>query len=156
MAQFSCETEGSECVHLHCLCYHDDFKVCCAVVLFHDMYNVTVKGISIAQMLNTAGIILKNVSGSLVQLNASCSLTTFKSFGIESTSVDVHSSSAHNCALGLVLHNTTNTHITEVAATNNYLEGIVLITTTDTYINITVLQTIQGMVYTYQLRIPLL
>ena len=105
VAQFSCETEVHECIHLYfnltneytspgefvcCLpgvieCIHlysswsvVDFKVCCAAVWLQDMYNVTVKGIHItAQMSNEpiSPVVLKNVSDITVQLNALCSLT---------------------------------------------------------------------------------
>ena len=154
VAQFSCETEGHECIYMN---WYDTgwsdfpditkFQVCCAAIWLHDLYNVTVKGISITVQTSDKHIsvvILKNVSGTTVQLNATCSLTDDTSngtYGIimyEATSVEVHSSSANNCSLGLVLHNTTNTHITKVTAMYNDVVGIALDTCTDTNIYNTV------------------
>ena len=85
VAQFSCETEVHDCIHLHWFKY-GNFKVCCAAVWLHDMYNVTVKGISITvQMSNIdmSVVNLKNVSGITVQLNVTCSLADHKTFGME-------------------------------------------------------------------------
>ena len=148
VAQFSCETEGHECIYMDWSFIPDfpDFQVCCAAVWLHDVYNVTVKGISITVQTSDKHIsvvILKNVSGTTVQLNATCSLTDDTSDGTngivmyEATSVEVHSSSANNCSLGLVLHNTTNTHIAKVTAMYNVV-GIALRTCTDTNIYNTV------------------
>ena len=141
VAQFSSETEGRECVYMNG--YYPEFQVCCAAIWLHDMYNVTVKGISIAVQISNKHIsvvILKNVLGITVQLRVACSLTDHdnRSVGIimyEATSVEVHSSSASNCSFGLMLHNTTNTHITKVTAMYNKAEGINLNTCTDTNIN---------------------
>ena len=144
VAQFSCETEECECIYID---RFFDLPVCCAAIWLHDVYNVTVKGISITVQTSDKPIsvvILKNVSGTTVQLNATCSLTDDTSngtYGIimyEATSVVVHSSSANNCSYGLVLHNTTNTNITKVTAMYNDDEGIALDTCTDTNIYNTV------------------
>ena len=149
VAQLSCETEEHECIYIT---IHQDFgtqnfQVCCAAVWLHDVYNVTVKGISITVQTSDKHIsvvILKNVSGTTVQLNATCSLTDDTSNGAngiimyEATSVEVHSSSANNCSYGLVLHNTTNTHIAKVTAMYNDVVGIALRTCTDTNIYNTV------------------
>ena len=154
VAQFSCETEGHECIYMNWYdtgwSYFPDVpnvQVCCAAIWLHDVYNVTVKGISITVQISDKHIsvvILKNVSGTTVQLNATCSLTDDTSNdanGIimyEATSVVVHSSSANNCSYGLVLHNTTNIHITKVTAMYNDVVGIALDTCTDTNIYNTV------------------
>ena len=154
VAQFSCETEGHECIYMNRYdtgwSYFPDvtkFQVCCAAIWLHDVYNVTVKGISITVQTSDKHIsvvILKNVSGTTVQLNATCSLTDDTSNdtnGIimyEATSVVVHSSSANNCSYGLVLHNTTNIHIAKVTAMYNDVVGIALRTCTDTNIYNTV------------------
>ena len=146
VAQFSCETEGHECIYMD-WSFLPDAQVCCAAIWLHDVYNVTVKGISITVQTSDKHIsvvILKNVSGTTVQLNATCSLTDDTSDGTngivmyEATSVEVHSSSANNCSYGLVLHNTTNTHITKVTAMYNDVVGIALHTCTDTNIYNTV------------------
>ena len=153
VAQFSCETEGHECIYMNWYdtgwSYFPDVpnvQVCCAAIWLHDVYNVTVKGISITVQISDKHIsvvILKNVSGTTVQLNATCSLTDDTSNdanGIimyEATSVVVHSSSANNCSYGLVLHNTTNIHITKVTAMYSDV-GIALRTCTDTNIYNTV------------------
>ena len=144
VALFSCETEVCECVHFHLFqISHHNFQVCCAAVWLHDVYNVTVKGISITVQKTNDQIsvfILKNVSGITVQLNATC-FTHHKTFGIticEATSVKVDSSSANNCSLGLVLHNSTNTHITKVTVMYNRIMGMALDTTTDTHIDNTI------------------
>ena len=142
VAQFPCETEGHECLHWH---QYWAFKVCCAAVWFHDLHNVTVKGITMILPVEMSNepitlVILKNVSGATVQLNVMCFSTDSESLGItiyEATSVEVHSSSANNCPYGLVLHNTTNTHIAKVTAMYNWV-GIVLDMTTDTHINNTI------------------
>ena len=144
VAQLSCETEECECIYMD---WSLDFQVCCAAVWLHDVYNVIVKGISItvsdsqcASDKPISVVILKNVSGTTVQLNATCS-TSNGTYGIimyETTSVEVHSSSANNCSFGLVLHNATNTHITKVTAMYNEIVGIALDTCTDANIYNTV------------------
>ena len=119
-------------------------KVCCAALWLHNLFNVTVKGISITvQALNEpiSGINLKNVSDIVVQLNTTCSLTDQPSFGItifETTFVEIHSSIANNCSFGLVLHNTTNTHITKVTTMYNMYLGIVVHMATDTVMSNTI------------------
>ena len=150
VAELSCETEGCECIHLYEHAYYNvsryriSLKVCCAAIWLHDVYNVTVKGISITVQTSDKPIsvvVLKNVSGTTVQLNATCSNTPNGTNGIvmyEATSVEVHSSSANNCSLGLVLHNATNTHIAKVTAMYNEIVGIALDTCTDTNIYNTV------------------
>ena len=149
VAQFSCETEEPECIYMdwHFDYNFPDFQACCAAIWLHDVYNVTVKGISITVQTSDKHIsvvILKNVSGTTVQLNATCSLTDDTSNGAngiivyEATSVEVHSSSANNCSYGLVLHNATNTNITKVTAMYNDVVGIALRTCTDTNIYNTV------------------
>ena len=149
VAQFSCETEEHECIHVYEYQYHwfdsrYSLKVCCAAVWLHDVYNVTVKGISITVQTpdkHISVVILKNVSGTTVQLNATCSNTHNGTNGIvmyEATSVEVHSSSANNCSFGLVLHNATNIHIAKVTAMYNAIVGIALDTCTDTNIYNTV------------------
>ena len=154
VAQFSCETEEPECIYMD---WYDmdwifilgvpDAQVCCAAIWLHDVYNVTVKGISITVQTSDKHIsvvILKNVSGTTVQLNATCSLTDDTSNGAngiimyEATSVEVHSSSVNNCSFGLVLHNATNTNITKVTAMYNDIVGIALHACTDTNIYNTV------------------
>ena len=144
VAQFPCETEGHDCMHLHGhWYYYNNFIVCCAAVWLQDMYNATVKGISITvQMSNEpmSVVSLKNVSGSTVQLHTTC-LSDHKMFGIaiyEAVSVEVHSSSVNNCTFGLVLYNATNTHITKVTARYNQIGGIVLDTATDIHIKHTI------------------
>ena len=118
--------------------------VCCAAVWLHNLFNVTVKGISITvQALNEpiSGVNLKNVSDITVQLNTTCSLTDQPSFGItifETTFVEIHSSRANNCSFGLVLHNTTNTHITKVTTMYNVYQGIVVYMATDTVMSNTI------------------
>ena len=151
VAQFSCETEGHECIYMDWYNIDrffipgvPDVQVCCAAIWLHDVYNVTVKGVSITVQTSDKHIsvvILKNVSGTTVQLNATCSYTSKGTYGIvmyEATSVEVHSSSANSCSLGLVLHNTTNTHIAKVTAMYNEIVGIALRTCTDTNIYNTV------------------
>ena len=115
VAHLSCETEGHECIYTGW--YDHDFQECsCAAIWLHDVYNVTVKGISITVQMPISAVILKNVSGITFQLRVACTLTTDhdnRSIGIiihEATSVEVHSSTANNCSYGLMLHNTTNTH----------------------------------------------
>ena len=149
VAQLSCETEKHECININVdwNFYLQYFQVCCAAVWLHDVHNVTVKGISITVQTSDKPIsvvILKNVSGTTVQLNATCSLTDDTSNGTngiiiyEATSVEVHSSSANNCSYGLVLHNAANTHIAKVTAMYNDVMGIALDTCTDTNIYNTV------------------
>ena len=154
VAQFSCETEGHECMYMDwynmdwiLIPHVPDFHVCCAAIWLQDVYNVTVKGISITVQTSDKHIsvvILKNVLGTTVQLNATCSLTDDTSngtYGIimsEAISAEVHSSSANNCSLGLVLHNTINTNITKVTAMYNEIVGIDVRTCTDTNIYNTV------------------
>ena len=126
VAQFSCETEVHECIQWHLDFFLVNFKVCCAAVWLQDMYNVTVKGIHITAQMPISPVVLKNVSDITVQLNALCSLTDQKSFGITiygATSVVVHSSSANYCSSGLVLYNTTNTHINKVTTMYNEFIG---------------------------------
>ena len=145
VAKFSCEAKEHTCVHLYWhQQYERDFIVCCAAVWLHDLYNVTVMGISITlQMSNDSNedvsvVILKNVWNITLQLNAMCSLTDHKSFGItifEATSVEVHSSSTSNCSFGLAYHNTTNSRITRVTAMFSEFTGMVLDTTTYTHID---------------------
>ena len=119
-------------------------KVCCAAVWLHNLFNVTVKGISITvQALNEpiSGVNLKNVSDITVQMNTTCSLTDQPSFGItifETTFVEIHSSIANNCSFGLVLHNTTNIHITKVTTMYNMYLGIVVHMATDTVMSNTI------------------
>ena len=146
VAQLSCETEGHECIYMDWYDRHfpnsPSLQLCCAAIWLHDVYNVTVKGISITVQTSDKPIsvvTLKNVSGTTVQLNATCPLTdNYSSFGIimyEATSVEVHSSSASNCSVGLFLQDTTNTNITKVTAMYNEFEGITLSTCMDTNIN---------------------
>ena len=146
VAQFSCETEGHECIYMDWYDRHfpnsPGLQVCCAAIWLHEVYNVTVKGISITVQTSDKPIsvvTLKNVSGTTVQLNATCPLTdNYSSFGIimyEATSVEVHSSSASNCSVGLFLQDTTNTNITKVTAMYNEFEGITLSTCMETNIN---------------------
>ena len=145
VAQFSCETEVHECIHLYfnmtneytspgelglclagvieCIHLHSswsvvDFKVCCAAVWLQDMYNVTVKRIHItAQMSNEpiSPVILKNVSDIAVQLNALCSLTDRKPVGI-----------AIYGATSVVVHS---------SSANYCSSGLVLYNTTNAHIN---------------------
>ena len=151
VAQFTCVMEGVECFFTD-FCHTDDYitsqchflQVCCAAVWLHDVYNVNVKGISItAQTSYSSVVYLKNVSGTTVQLNTTCSPTNMyeSSMGIaiyEATSIEVHSSSANNCSAGLVLFNTTNTNITKVTAMYNQFMGICFDTGIDTNINNTI------------------
>ena len=129
VAQFSCETEGHECVHLRFKLSVVDIKVCCAAVWLQDMYNVTVKGIHITAQMPISPVVLKNVSDITVQLNALCSLTDHNSIEITiygATSLVVHSSSANYCSSGLVLYNTTNTHINKITTMYNEFIGIAM------------------------------
>ena len=103
VAHLSCETEGHECVYTSW--YDHDFQECsCTAIWLHDVYNVTVKGISITVQTSNkpiSAVILKNVSGITFQLRVACTLTTDhdnRSIGTiiyAATSVEVHSSSAH-------------------------------------------------------------
>ena len=151
VAEFSCEMEGRECTYLYWSEYfygffdYSGFNVCCAAVGLHDVYNVTVKGISITvQASHMSVVILKNVSGITIQLNVVCSLTDDTSNGAigitmyEATSIEVHSSSANNCSYGLVLHSTTNIRIAKVTAMYNELVGIAFDTSADTNISSTI------------------
>ena len=136
VAQFPCETERHECSYWHIL---ETYKVCCAAVWFHDLHNVTVKGISV-EIDTISLVVLKNVSGATVQLNVTCFSTNLDSMGIsifEATSVEVHASSVNHCTSGLALLNTTNTHITKVMAMYNWV-GIALCRAADTHISNTV------------------
>ena len=139
VAQFSRETEVHNCIHLSTYWHPHGFKLCCAAIWLHDMYNVTVKRIHITvQTPRVSGIILMNVSGIAVQLNTTCFLTDHKTVGIviyEATSFGLYSSNASNCSNGFVLHNTTNTVIHKVPAVYNEWEGIALSMATNTHIS---------------------
>ena len=137
--------EVPKCIPLYSLSnWVTNLKVCCAALWLHNLFNVTVKGISITvQALNEpiSGVNLKNVSDITVQLNTTCSLTGQPSFGItifETTFVEIHSSIANNCSFGLVLHNTTNTHITKVTTMYNMYLGMVVYMATDTVMSNTI------------------
>ena len=139
VAQFSCETEVHNCIHLSPYWYPHGFKMCCVAIWLHDMYNVTVKRMSITvQTPGVSGIILMNVSGIAVQLNTACFLTDHKTVGItiyEATSFGLYSSTVSNCFYGLLLNNTTNTVIHKVTAMYNKWEGIALSMATNTHIS---------------------
>ena len=139
VAQFSCETEVHNCIHFYTISSPHGFKVCCAAIWLHDMYNVTVKRMSIAvQTSSVSGIILTNVSGIAVQLNTTCFLTDHNTIGItiyDATSFGLYLSNVSNCSYGLVLHNTTNTDINKVAAMYNEWEGITSRMATNTHIS---------------------
>ena len=142
VALISCEKEIHECINLHWYWADDsDLKVCCATLWLYNVYNVSVKGISITVQTSRkpiSAVILRNVSDISAQVNAICSLTGNKSIGVtvyEATFVEVLSSTAHNCSFGLVLRNSTNTYITRVTALNNEFVGIALDAATDTHIN---------------------
>ena len=144
VAQFPCEMEGHECIPFY-FYYSDenhfihlDFQVCCAAVWLHDVYNFTVKGISIkAQISNSAVFFLKNATNTTVQLNTTCSIyeTTIGMAIYEASFVEVHSSCANNCSVGFALHYTTNTNITKVIAMHNVFVGLLLYSGIDTNIN---------------------
>ena len=92
----------------------------------------------IAVSKNVSGVVLKNISWITVQLTTSCFLTNHKCLGIAiygGTSVNVHSSSANNCSFGLVLCNTTNTHITNAIAMHSEIVRVTLHMTSNTYNN---------------------
>ena len=140
VAQFSCDAEVHECISFYSY-MGSDFSVCCAAFWLHDMYNVTVKGISITVQTSnepSSGIILNNGSDITVQLTTTCSVPNQKSTGIaihDSTSVEVHSSSANNCSSGLVCLHATNTHINKVTAMYNEIVGILSLYGTYIHIN---------------------
>ena len=139
LAEFSCETEGHNCIHLYTHWFPHGFKVCCAAIWLHDIHNMTVKRISITvQTPRVSGTILMNVSGIAVQLNTTCFLTNKKTVGIviyKATSFGLYSSNASNCSYGLVLHNTTITGINKVTAMYNEFDGIAISMATNTHIN---------------------
>ena len=139
LAEFSCESEGHNCIHLYTHWFPHGFKVCCAAIWLHDIHNITVKRISITvQTPRVSGIILMNVSGIAVQLNTTCFLTNKKTVGIviyEATSFGLYSSNASNCSYGLVLHNTTTTGINRVTVMYNEFDGIAISMATNTHIN---------------------
>ena len=139
VAQFSCETEGHNCIHLSMYWYPHVFKVCCAAIWGHDIHKVSVKRMSIAvQTPSVSGIILTNVSGIAVELNTTCFLTDHKTVGItifEATSFGLYSSNASNCSYGLVLHSTTNIDINKATAMDNTFDGTVLWMATNSHIS---------------------
>jgi len=136
VAQFSCKPDLHDCIPVSAWKY--DFDVCCAAVWLYDVYNVTVKGIiTTVQSSNVSGVILRNVSNANVQLTTTYSLTDHECLGTavyEGDSIEVQSSSANNCTYGLVLHNTTNSHINDVIAMYNRW-GIVLLESDDSFIS---------------------
>ena len=147
VAQFSCDAEVHECITSpwYWTRYVGYFKVCCAAFWLHDMYSVTVKGISITVQTSnepSSGIILQNVSGITVQLSTKCSEACQLCTGITiygSTSVEVHSSSANSCSNGLLFLDATNTLITNVTAMYNGEHGMILSRMGNTHITNTAL-----------------
>ena len=131
------------CLRLYSTCGFEvhDFEVCCAAIWLHDVYNITVKGIHVAVSKNVSDVVWKNISWITVQLTTSCFLTNRKCLGIAiygGTSVNVHSSSANNCSFGLVLRNTTNTHITNAIVMHSEIVGVTLHMTRNTYVTNTI------------------
>ena len=142
VTQFSCETEVCDCIPpWRALLF--DFGWCCAAVWLHDMYNVTVKGIIVTS--NVSGIILRDVSNVLIQLT-----TTYSSIYPQTSCFDyVPYITAKNCSCGLVLYNATNSHISDITATQNDI-GVLLVKTSDSAITNTVVtnNTRKGLILT--------
>ena len=142
VTQFSCETEVCDCISLWRASFFD-FGWCCAAVWLHDMYNVTVKGIIVTS--NVSGIILRDVSNVLIQLT-----TTYSSIYPQTSCFDyVPYITARNCSCGLVLYNATNSHISDITATQNDI-GVLLVKTSDSAITNTVVtnNTHEGLILT--------
>ena len=131
VALFSCESYDD------CIIDFDDYCLPCAAFWMHDMYNVTLKGISITvRRSGVSGAIFRNVLGLNIQLSTGYSLVDSECFGIaiyEASSVKVHSSTANNCSYGLVLYYATDISIMNVMAMYNNI-GIALHNTKDSYI----------------------
>ena len=95
-------------------------EVGCTAVQFHNVHNVTLKGISLAiQAPNISGIAVQFASNIHIQLNITCSLVAPYShmdmhIGIwiyDTVDVQVYSLHVQNFSNGLVLYNANNIYI---------------------------------------------
>ena len=131
VAQFKCELCDD------CVVDIEDFCVCCAAVLFHDMSNATFRGINLViQTSDVSGVVVRNASNIDVQVSIRYYLMNHACLGIalyEATSVEVYSSSVTNCSHGLMFCCTTNIYIINMTAMYNEV-GISLDTATDTFV----------------------
>ena len=122
VTQFSCNRKA---ITNGILVYYDDSEVECVAVQFHNVHNVTFRGISLTvQAPNMSGITLKYVSNIHIQLNVTCSLlASYPEIDIrigilmyEASVVKVCLSRTINCSGGLVIHKTSNLYIINTTA----------------------------------------